>query len=115
MRYAGNALIDTGLLSGGRILTPEPNLNVIPTNPAFLKEKPVEVAELKVSDFTDAAAEADMTGNSGLKPSRFGIRGGGRFGGASGIDAIEDRYMDPLGPVQSGTYDPALRSFFPGV
>ena len=115
MRYAGNALIDNGLLSGGRIVTPEPNLNVIPTSPAFLREKPVEVAELKASDFTDAAAQGDNTGTGGFKPSRVGIRGGGRFGGASGIDAIEDMYMDPLGPVQSGTYDPALRSFFPGV
>ena len=115
MRLAGVALRDKGLLTDVGIVVPQPNVNVDPYGPAFIRQAPYEIAELKGSDFVDAAAQPDMTGNSSFRPNSGGIRGGGKMGGGSALDAFEDRFFDPTERPHSGTYDPALRTFFPGV
>ncbi len=120
-RMAGQALANAGLISNVPAVNPSapgimPGMVDTPHLPAFVKPPaPIQVAELKGTDFIEAAAEHDMTGANSTKMNSGGIRGGGKFGGGSGIEAIEDRFMDPLGPARSGTYDPALRSFWPGV
>ena len=121
MRFAGQALQNAGIISSVPQVLPQapaiqPGMVDAPSLPAFMPPPaPIRMAELKGTDFMEAAAEHDMTGANSTKLNSRGIRGGGKFGGGSGIEAIEDRFMDPLGPARSGTYDPALRSFWPGV
>ena len=109
MRFAGQRLAEDGFGLGK-------NFGFDPVQPAPLPplatmEPPVMTANLLNSDHVDALANGGVSGSGARAMPRAGVGGGGA---AIGSEQLEDMY---LGNDDSdfGTYDPAERSFFPGV
>jgi len=124
MRFAGQQLAAAGInLKPKPVDIKPPAVNVQPpvafnpVQPAPLPqlatmEPPVMVANAQfANDMMDAAANGGVSGSGARAMPRAGVGGGGA---AIGSEQLEDIY---LGNDDSdfGTYDPAERSFFPGV
>jgi len=63
------------------------------------------------ADMVNAAANGGVSGSGARLMSRSGVGGGGA---AIGSEQLEDIYLNK-DDSDFGTYDPAERSFFPGV
>lgn len=106
MRFAGQRLAED-LPKVGKVLGPDP----VQPMPLPVLNKPVLTASLLESDHVGALADSGLSGSAARAMPRAGVGGGGA---AIGSEQLEDMY---LGNDDSdfGTYDPAERSFFPGV
>lgn len=124
MRFAGQQLAAAGIgLKPKPINVKPPAVNVQPpvgfdpVQPAPLPqlatmEPPVMVANAQFgADMMDAAANGGVSGSGARAMPRAGVGGGGS---AIGSEQLEDIYLDN-DDAGFGTYDPAERSFFPGV
>ena len=109
MRFAGQGLANAGI-SLNKPIGIDP-VQPAPLPPLATMEPPVMTANLLNSDNVDALANGGVSGSGARAMPRAGVGGGGA---AIGSEQLEDIYLDN-DDSNFGTYDPAERSFFPGV